>query len=819
MKISYNWLRNYVKFDLDPEQLSELLTGCGLEVEGMVQIESVKGGLKGVVVGKVLECVKHPGADKLSLTKVNIGQGEPLPIVCGAPNVAEGQKVLVATVGTTLYSGDKEFKISKTKIRGEVSEGMICAEDELGLGDSHDGIMVLPEKYETGKQASDYFLVYQDTVYEIGLTPNRTDAMSHVGVARDIVAVLNTENPGKYQLEMPSIDDFSVDEETGNISLKVENSDLCPRFSGVSISGIWVKSSPAWLKNYLEAIGVRPINNIVDITNFVLMELGQPLHAYDAGKIKGDTVVVRTARPGEKFITLDEVERELSPEDLMICDENDGMCIAGVFGGLNSGVTESTTEMFLESAHFNPVSVRKTSKFHTLQTDASFRFERGSDPEITALAMKRAAVLIRDIAGGVISSPVLDEYPEPVKTHEIFLGYSNTKRLIGIEIEKPVIVSILADLGIDIIEERSDGLLLSVPSFKWDVIREADVIEEIIRIYGFDKIPLPSSVKSSLSFLNRPDKDQIRNVVSELLSANGFYEIMNNSLTAMKNSDLKAFPSVDPPVRLYNPLSSDLNTLRTSLLPGALEVVAFNQNRKIHDLKVYEFGRVYAGKSDDVSKEVIQRFSEVERIGLTITGKTRPENWKSEPVASDFFDLKGFVFNLFTRLGIGSDNLVVKDDESTVFDKNIAVYISDDLIAVLGLVSDKLLEYYDLKQQVLYAEIDFNMLEAQLEENVIQYIDIPRYPEVRRDLALLVKREVTFAQIHQVALKYEKELLKEVSLFDVYEGEKIDAGTKSYAVSFILQDKSKTLTDKVIDKTMNKLIKAFEREIGASIRG
>lgn len=819
MKISYNWLKEYLDFDLQPEALSELLTNCGLEVEGMEMFESIKGGLSGVVVGEVKTCEKHPGADKLSLTKVDIGQGELLPVVCGAPNVAAGQKVLVATVGTTLYMDDKPFEIKKAKIRGEVSEGMICAEDELGLGDSHEGIMVLDPEVRVGEPATEYFNVYKDIIYEIGLTPNRTDAMSHIGVARDIAAVLNIDSEKKRQIAWPSVDNFTVEEESSGIELIVEAPDLCPRFSGLAITGIEVGESPQWVRNYLNAVGIRPINNVVDITNFVLMELGQPLHAYDVQKIKGDKVVVRRGQKGEKFVTLDDVERELSSDDLMICDEKDGMCIAGVFGGAFSGVTEQTTGIYLESAHFDPVSVRKTSRRHGLQTDASFRFERGSDPDITVYALKRAAILIKETAGGKISSRVADFYPNAIGSFNVRLKYSNLDRLIGKSIDKEIVKSILKDIGIKIEAEKDGFLELSVPPFKWDVTREADVIEEIIRVYGFNRVEMPSRLRTSLSFVQRPDRDRIRNIAAEILSANGFSEIMSNSLTSSKYSENSDSLDASNNVKMLNALSNDLDVMRQSLFFGGMEAIQFNSNRKSNDLKLYEFGRHYLKRESTGQKQdVTDRFSEEEFLSLFKTGKYFPESWKYPDNQTDVFDLKAFVLNLLTRFGLDTNTFKYEGCSDDFLEQGLEIKTKGNVIATFGEVSAKWLKYFDLKSGVFFAEISIDKLMHGIDISNTRYSEISRFPEVRRDLALLISGNVTFDEISRVAYRYESRLLKSLNLFDVYEGDKIDADKKSYAVSFILQDPERTLTDKLIDKTMDKLIKAFEKELGATIR-
>ncbi len=819
MKISYNWLKRYTDIGRSPEELSELLTDCGLEVEGLERFQSVKGGLKGVVIGEVMSCEKHPNADKLSLTTVDVGGDRLLSVVCGAPNVEAGQKVLVATVGTTLYDGDDHFEVKKTIIRGEKSEGMICAEDELGLGSSHEGIMVLDQDATVGMQACEYFDVEEDYVFEIGLTPNRTDATSHIGVARDVVAVLNASGNQKRKLHNPSVDEFIIDDTSQNIEVEIENPHDCPRFSGISITGVRVAESPMWLKNSLNAIGIRPINNIVDITNFVLMETGQPLHAYDINEIKGGKVVIRKARKGEKFVTLDEIQRELSEDDLMICDVKSGLCIAGVFGGAKSGVTEHTKDIFLESANFNPVSIRKTSRLHGLQTDASFRFERGADPNITVYALKRAACLIRELAGGRIASEIKDAYPVFIENKRIEIKFQNVDRLVGKTIERPLIRSILEDLGIQVLEEHQNGLKLSIPTYKVDVIREADVIEEILRIYGYNNVEIPDVVRSSLSFVVKPDPEKLRNIIADLLSVSGFSEIMNNSLTRSAYVDKSNDYAEENNVNILNPLSSDLNVLRQSMLFGGLETIAFNQNRKISDLKIYEFGRIYQllpEKSD--ARLPLKKYFESEYLTVFISGNMYPEDWRNQDRKMDLFDLKAYVRNILIRLGIYNDSLSFTNYSSDQVSEGFSVNIKDRILVHGGKVSSKWIKDFSLKQEVFYAGLNWEFAMALVKDQQITYQEILKYPEVRRDLALLIDNKITFEQLRKLAFQTERKLLKAVNLFDIYEGDKIGPGKKSYALSFILQDEHKTLTDKIIDKAMNRLIKAFEETFQAIIR-
>jgi phenylalanyl-tRNA synthetase beta chain len=820
MKISYNWLKRYADVELAPEETAQLLTSCGLEVESLEQFESVKGGLKGVVIGKVIECRRHPNADKLSLTKVDIGTGRLLDIVCGAPNVAAGQMVPVATVGALLYSGEKSFEIKEARIRGEFSEGMICAEDELGLGNSHEGIMVLDPAARIGMPAAEYFKVVTDDIFEIGLTPNRTDATSHTGVARDLVAVINQRLAGnKLSMRWPSVEEFRVDDQKLEIPVIVEDPEDCPRYSGLTMTGITIGESPSWLKDLLNAAGIRPINNVVDVTNFILMELGQPLHAFDAAEITGSKIVVRKACKDEPFVTLDGVERKLTADDLMICNAKNGMCIAGVFGGAVSGVTGKTTTIFLESAHFNPRCIRKTSRYHSLQTDASFRFERGSDPNITVYALKRAAMLIKEVAGGKISSEIVDFYPNPVSPSKINVTWKNIARLIGKEIDHHSIISVLADLGISIDDETPDGLHMLIPTYKTDVQREADVIEEILRIYGYDSIEMQERLRSSLSFAQKPDPEEVRNLVSDLLSGRGFNEIMNNSLTRSKYAEEASWLDSSEDVKLLNPLSSDLNVMRQTLLFGGLESIIFNINRKNPDLKFFEFGRVYKNskESSDLSQP-LSGYSENEHLAIWMTGRRQPENWRSGSDSIDFYDLKDSLMTVVTRLGFNQNELELTEHRDEIFQACMAISLKNNVICYFGSLSRKLLKSFDIKQEVMYADINWEQIMSFLKTNKVNYREIPKFPEVRRDLALVLDKSITYDELKQAAFHAEKHILRSVNLFDIYEGDKIGNGKKSYAISFVLRDDDKTLTDQVIEKTMEKILKTFQERFQAFIR-
>ena len=807
MKISINWLKQYIRLDLEISEISELLTNTGLEVEGVSCVESIKGGLEGVIIGEVLTCIQHPNADRLKLTTVNIGEEDVLQIVCGAPNVDVGKKVLVATIGTILYNGEESFKIKKGKIRGEFSMGMICSEDELSLGESHEGIMILPNDAEVGTLASDYFNVENDTVLEIGLTPNRSDAMGHIGVARDLKAVLNHKG-SKLEMCLPKVDDFKVDNTDYSISVIVEDSELCPRYSGVSISGVKIDDSPVWLQNRLKSIGLDPINNVVDVTNYVLHETGQPLHAFDLDKISGNKVIVRKAKNKTKFTTLDDVERELSSQDLMICNEKEAMCLAGVFGGSDSGVSNNTDTIFLESAYFNPVSIRKTAKRHGLSTDSSFRFERGCDPNNTIYSLKRAALLIKEIAGGVISSDIVDVYPKPIHDFKINLSYQKLDSLIGEKIEREVVKSILNDLEIKVVSQSEKGLSLEVPLYRADVQREIDVIEEILRIYGFNTVSISEKLNTSIQYSEDINPASIRNVISDLLSSNGYSEIMNNSLTKGDYNTLIKELNPEKNITLLNPLSYDLNILRQSLLFPILENVSYNINRKNKDLKLYEFGKSY--------HKIDGEYVENQHLIILLTGNVSSENWNSTITSVNFFNLKEKVEHILYRLGITK----LKSEEL------IGYGISDglmykhkkDTLVCFGKVDKKITKKFGIKQEVFYADFNWDLALRLVVHTKIKYSEITKFPNVKRDLSLLIDKNITFKELLQIANESEKNILKSVNLFDVYEGEKLPEGKKSYALSFILEDKSRTLTDKHIDKVMNKLVKAYENNIGAEVR-
>ncbi len=823
MKISYNWLKNYINTDLEPEKMSELLTDCGLEVEGLEKTESVKGGLEGIVIGKILSCEKHPNADKLSVTTVDVGADQPVQIVCGAPNVASGQTVPVATIGAVLYSGDTSFAIKKSKLRGVASEGMICAEDELGLGTSHDGIMVLDDGIDAGTPAKQCFDIKEDYIFEIGLTPNRSDATSHIGVARDVKAVLDRyafeNNQEDAALLIPDISTFAADNNDLPVDIFIEDENACRRYVGITVSDISVEESPQWMKDYLNAVGLRPINNLVDISNFVMMETGQPLHFFDADKIKGNRIIVRKAKENEKFTTLDEIDRELSVNDLMICNAEDAMCMAGVFGGINSGVTEATKRVFIESAWFDPPTIRKTAKRHTLQTDASFRFERGSDIEMTTYALKRAALLIKEIAGGKISSDINDCYPAPLKRNTIEVNFDRIFNLIGKRFSKDLVKHILVSLDIRILEENDETMKLEVPTAKVEVTREADIVEEVLRIYGYNNIELSHEVRSALSYIEKPDRQKVKNRIADALSANGFNEIMNNSLTA--SSYYEGIDAIDEKnhVTMLNPLSKELNILRRTLLFGGLEVISYNQNRKTTDQKLYEFGKTYffdvnAEKGENVRK----RYSEKTYLALFMTGNMTGESWYREAREVSFFDLKQSLLNVMAKAGIDTGNLKEVESESPWFAEGLDLKIKKQRLASIGLLASSFRKKFDIQKPVYYAEIDWDLLLDHIPSKDMSMTTVPKFPEVRRDLALLVDKTVSFRDILNVVKQNGGALVKEVNLFDVYEGDKLEAGKKSYAISITLQDPEKTLTDKLIDKTINKLVGAFEHKIGAAIR-
>lgn len=808
MKISYNWLKQFINIDWNAEKTGHLLTDLGLEIEGIETYQSVKGGLKGIVVGEVLTCVQHPNADRLKVTTVTIGEANPIQIVCGAANIAAGQKVPVATIGTTLYTSEGDaWKIKKGKIRGEESHGMICAEDELGLGESHDGIMVLDAHLEAGTLASNVFNIENDHVFEIGLTPNRADAMSHYGVARDLKAGL-LQHDVALELITPSVSAFHVDNRSLKIDVDVQDKEKAPRYCGITISGIKVKTSPSWLQYRLKSIGLTPVNNVVDATNYVLHELGQPLHAFDANKITGNKIEVKTCPAGTKFTTLDGTERKLHQEDLMICDAEKPMCIAGVFGGLDSGVTEQTTHVFLESAYFNPVSIRKTAKRHALNTDASFRFERGIDPNITKYALKRAALLIREIAGGEITSDISDAYPTKIEDFQVLLNFENTTALIGEEIPRETIKSILASLEIKVNSITETGLGLTVPAYRNDVQREADIIEEILRVYGYNNIGITEKLNASISHSSKFEDYKLQNITGNQLAAQGFYEIMANSLTTPKYTELSEQLNAAHNVEMLNPLSNDLAVMRQSLLFSGLEAVAHNLNRKRSDLKLFEFGKTYHQYTD--SRE------EHKHLSLFITGNKTEKRWNSPTNPSDFFYLKGTIEAVLQRLGL--NRLKSSPLKTDVLSEGVILALGKKKLVEFGLVKKSILKHFGISQSVLFADFNWDNVLEMAQHNSIKFKTISKYPEVRRDFALLIDNKIAFNDIYTIAKQTEKQLLKNVSLFDVYEGKNLPAGKKSYAVSFTLQDEHKTLTDKQIDKIMSKLQSNFESKLGAELR-
>lgn len=814
MNISYNWLKDYLKIDLEVEQLSNILTDIGLEVGGIEEFESVKGGLKGLFVGEVLTCVKHENADSLSVTTVNLGGDKVLPIVCGAPNVAAGQKVIVATVGTTLYDGDEGFKIKKSKIRGEVSEGMICAEDEIGMGKGHDGILVLPPDTVAGTPASAYFDVENDTIFEIDLTPNRVDGSSHMGVARDVAAYLKS-NGSDLDYTLPSVEDFKIDNNNASIEVLVKNTEACHRYSGISLSNLTVKDSPEWLQTRLKSVGLAPINNIVDATNYVLHELGQPLHAFDMDEIKGNKIIVDTLPEKTKFTTLDEVERALSENDLMICNETEGMCIAGVFGGATSGVKASTTSIFLESAYFDSVWVRKTAKRHALNTDASFRFERGTDPNMTVFALKRAALLIKELAGGEISSEIFDFYPEPVQDFDVTINLDRVNRLIGEDIPKQKVLDILTALEIKI-TDQGETLDLKVQPFRVDVLREVDIVEEILRIYGYNAVAVPESVHSAITYAPKPDKTAIVNYISDYLSANGYNEMMANSLTkASYYEGLESFSAAEN-VMINNPLSQDLNGMRQSLLFGALESIHYNQNHKKPNLNLYEFGNCSFYMPKDETDNPQKNYKEEFHLGISLTGNKFPQSWNLKEEPSDFYSLKSIVEGVLGKLRI--HNFQLETFQNDIWAEGLRYKLNNKVIVEFGILGANILSKMDIENDVYFAEFKFDAILKALPKKDMQFKAIAKYPEVRRDLALLIDADVQFSALKKTAEKVEKKLLKKVDIFDVYQGKNIEEGKKSYAMSFIFQDENKTLNDKQIEKIMNKMVFTFEKEFAASLR-
>ena len=808
MKISYNWLKQFIKTDWTPDQTSELLTDLGLEVEGIDTYQSVKGGLEGIVVGEVLTCEQHPNADRLKVTTVNIGNENPLQIVCGAPNVAAGQKVPVATIGTTLYTAEGEaWTIKKGKIRGEESHGMICAEDELGLGKSHDGILVLSVDTIVGTAVADLFDIENDQVFEIGLTPNRADAMSHYGTARDLKAGLQHKDIN-LELITPSVSSFHVDNRSLKIDVNVLDKELAPRYCGVTVSGVKVGESPAWIQHRLKAIGLSPINNIVDATNYVLHELGQPLHAFDANKIADNKIEVKTVKAGTKFKTLDGVERELHEDDLMICDTEKPLCIAGVFGGADSGVTVNTTNIFLESAYFNPVSVRKTAKRHALNTDASFRFERGIDPNITEYALKRAVLLIQEIAGGEITSDISDSYPKKIEDFQVHITFDKVTKLIGQEIPKETIKSILSSLEIKVNNVTETGIGLTIPAYRNDVQREADVIEEILRVYGYNNVKTTTKLNASISNSSRFEDYKLQNVIGNQLASQGYFEIMANSLTSPSYIKLSEQLKEEHNITMLNPLSNDLSVMRQSLLFSGLEAVSYNMNRRRTDLKLFEYGKTYHNFNGNREEH--------KHLSLFVTGNKNPESWTNTTAKSDFFYLKGTITSVLERLGI--NRFKTEPFKNDIFSEGVKFTQGKLILVEFGIVKNSILKHFDISQNVLFADFNWDNIIEVAKRNTIKFTAIPKYPEVRRDFALLLDNKVTFEAIHTIAKQTEKQLLKDINLFDVYEGKNLPEGKKSYAVSFTLQDEHKTLTDKQIDKIMSKLQENFEKQLGAELR-
>ena len=820
MNISYNWLKDYLQFDLQPDEVAAALTSIGLETGGIEEIQSVKGGLEGLVIGEVLTCVEHPDSDHLHITTVDIGEESPRQIVCGAPNVAEGQKVVVATIGTTLYSKDEKFTIKKSKIRGTISEGMICAEDEIGLGTSHEGIIVLPADVKTGIQAKDYYKIENDYVLEVDITPNRVDGTSHFGVARDLAAFL--KQAGKpVTLQRPVVDAFRIDDPTPAVKVEVEDTEACIRYSGVTIRNVTVGESPDWLKNRLTVIGLRPINVVVDITNFVLHELGQPLHAFDVSKIKDERVVVRTVPTGTKFVTLDGEERTLTNQDLMICDADKPMCIAGVFGGIDSGVTTETTDVFLESACFHPAWIRRSARRFGLNTDASFRYERGLDANQTLYVMKRAALLIQELAGGVITGAIQDVYPTEIKPYRVELTYKKVNTLIGKEIPVAVVKNILASLEMEIISETLESLVIHVPVYRIDVRRDVDVIEDILRIYGYNNVEISDRMQSTLSYQTPTDRSyQLENLIAEQLCGAGYHEVMNNSLTRRAYYDELQDGSVDQTVMLKNPLSMDLNGMRQTLLFGGIQNIAYNINHKNKNIRIFEFGNCYSYHAEnDKDNDTLSKYVEDYRLGLWLSGRRVENNWTAADESTSIFELQAAVENILVRMGINGDKLVRKTISSDIYAQGLALMTySGTILGTSGIVNRKILKSMDVDSEMFYAELRWSALLAESRKTKVRFTEIPRFQEVKRDLALLIDKEVDFDTIRKVAFESERSVLKRVTLFDVYEGKILPRGKKSYAVSFFLQDEKKTLTDMQIDVIMKKIQTNLENKVGAQLR-
>ena len=822
MKISYKWLKDLMKFNLTAAETAEYLTDCGLEVEGEETFETIRGGLRGIKIGEVLTCEAHPNSDHLHVTTVNVGDAEPLHIVCGAANVAAGQKVVVATVGTVLYSGEESFTIKKSKLRGEVSEGMICAEDEIGLGSSHDGIMVLPEDAVPGTPAAEYFHVESDTIFEIGLTPNRCDAICHFGVARDLYATLMHHGvPCGSLVQRNAREVQPVAGVHSRVDIIVENVKDCPRYSGVLVEGVTVRESPEWLQTKLRSVGVRPINNIVDITQFIMLELGQPMHAFDADKIEGNKVIVKNLPEGTPFVTLDGNEVKLSADDLMICNEKEGMCIAGVYGGLHSGITENTTRLFLESAYFNPVSIRKTAKRHGLKTDASFRYERGCDPSITVYALKRAVELVVELAGGYPVMDIVDRYPNEIPSAQVTLYYDEVNRVAGKVIDKKTITNILILLDMEVKSGGDDKIIVTVPLNKADVTRPIDLIEEILRIYGYNNIEIPATLNYDMSCLRQNDTAyQMQRTISRYLADNGFFEVMNNSLTKAEYATKYDFMDANETVKLLNPLSSELNAMRQTLLFSGLENVSRNVNNKMADLRLFEFGKIYSLDPKTVAgDDVTVRYQERDMMSMFVTGKQGEDNWEGPALAADFFYLRNMIDNFLQRVNFPLGKMqLVTDSEPRMFAQHVSYKVGDRMPVHVGVLRADILRQFDLKKPVFYAEIDVKLLDELRDKGPVSYQTINTFPAVRRDLALVVDKSVTYDMLEKIGFKYASKLLKKINLFDVYEGAGVGDGKKSYALNFVLQSADKTLNDEEINKVMNKLISAYEREAGAQLR-
>lgn len=820
MNISYNWLKEYLDFDLQPEEVAEALTSIGLETGSVEEVQTIKGGLEGLVIGEVLTCEAHPNSDHLHVTTVNVGSGEPLQIVCGAPNVAAGQKVVVAVNGTKLYDGDKEFTIKRSKLRGVESNGMICAEDEIGVGTDHSGIIVLPDSAVVGTPAKEYYNVKSDYVLEVDITPNRVDATSHYGVARDLAAYLK-QHGKPAELKRPSVDNFQIDVDAPAITIEVQNTEACPRYSGITIKNVTVKESPEWLQNKLRTIGLRPINNVVDITNFILHGLGQPMHAFDAGKIKGNKIIVRPAHTGDNFVTLDGVERTLTDRDLMICNSEEPMCIGGVFGGLDSGVTEQTTDVFLESANFHPTWIRKTARRFGLNTDSSFRYERGLDPNVTIYILKYAAMLVKELAGGQITGTIQDIYPKVFEPYKVSLTYEKINSLTGKVIPVETVKSIVQSLEMNITEETPEGLHLEVPVYRIDVQRDVDVIEDILRIYGYNNVEFTEHVKSSLSYKTPTDHSYaMENLISEQLTGCGFNEILNNSLTRSAYYETLTTYPAEHCVMLMNPLSADLNCMRQTLLFGGLESIEHNSKRKNGNIRFYEFGNCYTYTQENKKEgETLAQFDEDYRLGLWLCGYRVENNWAHANESSSVYELKAYVENILVRLGVNVKKLIFGNLSNDIYDAGLSITTpAGKTLGTLGIVNHKIRKAMDIDMDVYYAELDWKALMKETKKNKVTYTDLSKFPSVKRDLALLIDKSVQFAEIQKIATESERKLLKDVVLFDVYEGKNLPAGKKSYAVSFILEDETKTLNDKQIDAIMKKIQTNLEQKLGAQLR-